>query len=106
MATVAATDETFDAEVKNSEIPVVVDFWAEWCGPCKQIGPDLEEISVEMEGQIKVVKVDVYSNPSTAAALGVRGIPALFLFKDGEVVSNKVGAAPKTALKTWIEDAI
>jgi thioredoxin 1 len=106
MVTVAATDATFDAEVKNSEIPVVVDFWAEWCGPCKQIGPDLEEISVEMEGKIKVVKVDVDSNPSTAAELGVRGIPALFLFKNGQVVSNKVGAAPKTALKTWIEDAI
>ena len=106
MATVAATDETFDAEVKNSEIPVVVDFWDEWSGPCKQNGTDLEEISVELEGQFKVVNVDVDSNPSTAAALVVRGIPALFLFKDGEVVSNKVGAAPKTALKTWIEDAI
>lgn len=99
-------DANFDEIVLKSTKPVMVDFWAEWCGPCKQIGPDLEEISVEMEGQIKVVKVDVDSNPSTAAALGVRGIPALFLFKDGEVVSNKVGAAPKTALKTWIEDAI
>ena len=106
MATVAATDATFDAEVKDSEIPVVVDFWAEWCGPCKQIGPSLEEISNEMEGKIKVVKVDVDTNPSAAAALGVRGIPALFLFKDGEVLSNKTGAAPKAALKAWIEDAI
>lgn len=106
MATVAATDETFDAEVKNSEIPVVVDFWAEWCGPCKQIGPSLEEISNEMEGKIKVVKVDVDSNPSAAASLGVRGIPALFLFKNGEVLSNKTGAAPKAALKSWIEDTI
>lgn len=106
MATVAATDETFDAEVKDSEIPVVVDFWAEWCGPCKQIGPSLEEISNEMEGKIKVVKVDVDSNPSAAASLGVRGIPALFLFKNGEVLSNKTGAAPKAALKSWIEDTI
>ena len=106
MATVAATDATFDAEVKDSEIPVVVDFWAEWCGPCKQIGPSLEEISSEMEGKIKVVKVDVDTNPSAAASLGVRGIPALFLFKDGEVLSNKTGAAPKAALKSWIEDAI
>ena len=105
MATVAATDATFDAEVKDSEIPVVVDFWAEWCGPCKQIGPSLEEISNEMEGKIKVVKVDVDTNPSAAASLGVRGIPALFLFKDGEVLSNKTGAAPKAALKSWIEDA-
>ena len=106
MATVAATDATFDAEVKDSDLPVVVDFWAEWCGPCKQIGPSLEEISAEMEGRIKVVKVDVDSNPGTAAALGVRGIPALFLFKDGEVVSNKTGAAPKAALQSWINDSI
>ena len=106
MATVAATDATFDVEVKDSEIPVVVDFWAEWCGPCKQIGPSLEEISNEMEGKIKVVKVDVDTNPSVAASLGVRGIPALFLFKNGEVLSNKTGAAPKAALKSWIEDTI
>ena len=106
MATVAATDATFDSIVKKSDLPVVVDFWAEWCGPCKQIGPALEELSNEMEGKIKVVKVDVDSNPSTAAELGVRGIPALFLFKNGEVVSNKTGAAPKAALKSWIEDAI
>ena len=106
MATVAATDATFDSIVKKSDLPVVVDFWAEWCGPCKQIGPALEELSNEMEGKIKVVKIDVDSNPSAAAELGVRGIPALFLFKDGKVVSNKTGAAPKAALKSWIEDAI
>ena len=106
MATVAATDATFDSIVKKSDLPVVVYFWAEWCGPCKQIGPALEELSNEMEGKIKVVKIDVDSNPSAAAELGVRGIPALFLFKDGEVVSNKTGAAPKAALKSWIEDAI
>ena len=106
MATVAATDATFDSIVKKSDLPVVVDFWAEWCGPCKQIGPALEELSNEMEGKIKVVKIDVDSNPSAAAELGVRGIPALFLFKNGEVVSNKTGAAPKAALKSWIEDAI
>ena len=106
MATVAATDATFDAIVKDSDVPVVVDFWAEWCGPCKQIGPSLEELSTEMEGKIKVVKVDVDSNPSAAAALGVRGIPALFLFKGGQVISNKTGAAPKAALKSWIEDTI
>ncbi len=106
MATVAVTDETFDAEVKNSDIPVVVDFWAEWCGPCKQIGPALEELSSEFEGRIKVVKVDVDSNPNAAAAMGVRGIPALFIFKDGQVVSNRAGAAPKAALQSWIEGAI
>ena len=106
MATVAATDATFDSIVKKSDLPVVVDFWAEWCGPCKQIGPALEELSNEMEGKIKVVKIDVDSNPAAAAELGVRGIPALFLFKGGEVISNKTGAAPKAALKSWIEDAI
>lgn len=106
MATVPVTDATFDTEVKSSDVPVVVDFWAPWCGPCKQIGPALEEISEEMAGKVKVVKVDVDENPSTAAALGVRGIPALFVFKDGEVVSNKTGAAPKASLQSWIESAI
>ncbi len=106
MATVAVTDDTFDAEVRNSDIPVVVDFWAEWCGPCKQIGPSLEELSEEMAGKVKVVKVDVDSNPNSAASMGVRGIPALFIFKGGEVVSNRAGAAPKAALQSWIEDSI
>lgn len=106
MATVAVTDETFDQEVKQSDIPVVVDFWAEWCGPCKQIGPALEELAAEYEGKIKVAKVDVDSNPNTAASMGVRGIPALFIFKDGQVVSNRAGAAPKAALQSWIDDSI
>ena len=106
MATGAVTDETFGSEVKNSDVPVVVDFWAEWCGPCKQIGPALEELSVEMAGKIKIAKVDVDTNPNSAASMGVRGIPALFIFKDGEVISNRAGAAPKAALQSWIEDSI
>jgi len=106
MATQAVTDATFDAEVRESEIPVVVDFWAEWCGPCRMIGPALEEIAAEMEGKIKVVKVNVDENPNSPAQLGVRGIPALFMFKDGEVISNKIGAAPKAALQSWIQGAI
>ena len=106
MATVAVTDDTFDTEVKASDLPVVVDFWAEWCGPCKQIGPALEELSAEMEGKVKIVKVNVDENPNSPAQLGVRGIPALFLFKGGEVVSNKIGAAPKAALESWITESI
>jgi len=106
MATVAVTDATFDDEVKNSDVPVVVDFWAEWCGPCKQIGPALEELSEAYGGKVKIAKVDVDSNPSSAAAMGIRGIPALFIFKDGQVVSNKTGAAPKAALQSWIDESI
>src|SRR5210317_526180 len=106
MATVAVTDATFEAEVIESDVPVVVDFWAEWCGPCKMIGPVLEELSTDMEGQIKVVKVDVDSQQQMASQLGVRGIPALFIFKDGQVVSNRAGAAPKAALEAWIKESI
>ena len=106
MATVAVTDQTFDAEVKNSDIPVVVDFWAEWCGPCKQIGPALEELSEELGGKVKIAKVDVDANPNTAMQMGIRGIPALFIFKNGEVISNRSGAAPKAALQGWIEESI
>jgi thioredoxin 1 len=106
MSTVAVTDSTFDAEVRNSDIPVVVDFWAEWCGPCKMIGPALEELSAEYAGKVKIVKVNVDENPSSPAQMGVRGIPALFLFKDGQVVSNKIGAAPKAALKSWIDSSV
>mgnify|MGYP000029014572 CR=1 FL=1 len=106
MATVQVTDATFDEEVKNAGVPVVVDFWAEWCGPCKMIGPALEELSEEYGDTVKIAKVNVDDNPNSPGQLGVRGIPALFLFKDGQVVSNKTGAAPKAALKSWIDEAL
>ncbi|MCA8881053.1 MAG: thioredoxin [Rhodobacteraceae bacterium] len=106
MATQAVTDDTFDEEVRKSEIPVVVDFWAEWCGPCRQISPALEEIAKELDGKVKIVKVNVDENMKTAQELHIRGIPALFMFKDGQVVSNKTGAAPKAALQSWIEGAL
>lgn len=106
MSTVKVTDQSFEADVIQSTEPVVVDFWAEWCGPCRMIGPALEEIATEMKGKVKIVKVNVDENPDSPAVLGVRGIPALFMFKDGQVVSNKVGAAPKAALENWIKSAI
>ncbi|WP_284378266.1 thioredoxin [Amylibacter marinus] len=106
MATVKVTDETFAAEVMQSDIPVLVDFWAEWCGPCKQIGPSLEELSEEFAGRVKIAKVNVDENPDTPAQLGVRGIPALFILNGGEIVSNKTGAAPKAALVDWINASV
>ncbi|MBL4808159.1 MAG: thioredoxin [Rhodobacteraceae bacterium] len=102
MATRTVTDATFDAEVRESDMPVLVDFGTEWCAPCKQLAPVLEEISTELSGKIKIVKVDLDRNPNTAAKMGVRGIPAMFLFKDGEVVANKTGAIPKAVLLAWI----
>ena len=106
MATVAVSDAQFEAEVTNFDIPVLVDFWAEWCGPCKQIGPSLEELSEELAGKVKIVKVNVDNNPNSPAQMGVRGIPALFIIKNGQVVANMAGAKPKAALKSWIEESI
>ncbi|MDO5647095.1 thioredoxin [Paracoccus sp. (in: a-proteobacteria)] len=106
MATVKVNDADFDAQVRQADTPVLVDFWAEWCGPCKQIGPSLEELAAEYAGRVKIVKVNVDEDSENAAQLGVRGIPALFMFKDGQVVSNRMGAAPKAALKEWIEETL
>jgi len=105
MATVKVDVSNFQAEVLDSVEPVVVDFWAEWCGPCKMIAPSLEEISVEMAGKVKVVKLNIDENPELAAKFGVRSIPTLALFKAGEVADIKVGAAPKSALSSWISNA-
>jgi thioredoxin 1 len=106
MSTVAVTDASFDADVLNADTPVVVDFWAEWCGPCKQIGPALETIAGEMAGKVKIVKINIDDNPRAPSKYGVRGIPTLMLFKNGQVAATKVGAAPKTAIASWIQEQI
>jgi thioredoxin 1 len=102
----AVTDATFDSEVKKADVPVLVDFWAEWCGPCRQVAPILEELSKELEGKLKVVKLDVDSNPRIAQAYNIRGIPSLLLFKNGQVAAQKVGALPKQQLKAWLTEAV
>ena len=96
------SDQDFDAEVLKSSQPVVVDFWADWCGPCKQIAPALDEIAGAMSGKVKIVKLDVDKNPATAAKYGIMSIPTLMLFKNGELASRQVGAAPKQKLEQWI----
>ena len=106
MATVNVTDENFDVEFLKSEKPILVDFWAEWCGPCKQIGPTLEEISDEMSNEIIVAKHNIDNEPNTPTKYGVRGIPTMLLFKGGELKSTKVGATTKSNIVSWIKENI
>ena len=106
MASKSITDKNFENEVLKSKGLILVDFWAEWCGPCKMIGPSLEEISEEMEGDILITKINIDENPSTPQKYGVKGIPTLLLFKDGEVVAEKIGALPKAQLADWIRESI
>jgi thioredoxin 1 len=106
MATSQVSDQTFEEEVLKSSTPVVVDFWAEWCGPCKQIAPALEEIAAEMGDKIKVAKINVDENPSTPGKYGIRAIPTLMLFKNGQVASTQMGVQPKGKLVDWINAAI
>ena len=103
MSTYTITDSNFDGEIKNSPIPILVDFWAEWCGPCKQIGPILEDIGKAKKDKVKILKLNVDENPQTPQKFGVRGIPTLMLFKDGKLVDTKVGSLPKNMLESWLE---
>ncbi len=102
----AVTDSTFEEMVINSDLPVLVDFWAEWCRPCKMIAPAIDEVAVEYDGKLKVMKVDVDNNPNSAAKYGVRSIPALLLFKDGSVANMIVGAVPASQIKDMVEKAL
>ena len=106
MATVKVTDASFKADVLEAGKPVLVDFWADWCGPCKMIGPSLEEISDELADQVTIAKMDIMENTGVPAEIGVQSIPLMVLFKDGKAVARKLGAAPKSQLKAWLESEL
>lgn len=106
MPTKAVTDSSFAADVLQSDKPVLVDFWADWCGPCKMIGPALEEISDELADKVTIAKMDIMENPQIPGQIGVQSIPLMVLFKDGKPVARKLGAAPKSQLKGWLESEL
>jgi thioredoxin 1 len=106
MATKQVTDASFQDDVLGSDKPVLVDFWAEWCGPCRMVAPALEEISNELGEKVTVAKLNIDENPDVPARYGVRGIPTMILFKDGQPAATKVGAAPKTHLQSWLEQVL
>ncbi|RPF72557.1 thioredoxin [Aurantiacibacter spongiae] len=106
MATKTVTDSSFQADVLDADKPVLVDFWADWCGPCKMIAPALEELSDEMSDQVTIAKMDIMENPDVPGKMGVQSIPFLVLFKNGEPVAQQMGAAPKNALKDWLQGSL
>ena len=106
MSTVKVTDESFEKDVLQAAGPVLVDFWAEWCGPCKMIAPALEEIASNLDGKLKIAKINIDHNPATPKKYGIRGIPTLMVFKDGQVAATKIGALPKQQLADWIHSVI
>ena len=105
MSTVTVTDESFQADVLGASEPVLFDYWAEWCGPCKQIAPALEQLSDELAGKVKIAKLDIEQSPTTPSRYGVRGIPTMMLFKDGQMASMKVGAMPKQKILDWLAES-
>jgi thioredoxin 1 len=106
MKPIAVTDSSFDAEVLRASGPVLVDFWAEWCGPCRMIAPLLEDLATEMAGRVTVAKLNIDENPQTPMKYGVRGIPTVILFKGGQVAATKIGALPKSKLYEWVESVL